>query len=71
MYNVEDLVYFMAEFRDLQKFKSQKTLPRPAVGPEENRTWPLPNKTKESPLHRFTWYEEWRRDSASEELRSL
>jgi len=54
MYNVEDLVYFMAEFRDLQKFKSQKTLPRPAVGPEENRTWPLPNKTKESPLHRFT-----------------
>lgn len=61
MYNVEDLVYFVAAFRDLpQNLNHKKTLPRPAVGPEENRTWPLPNKTSELPLHRFTWYEEWR-----------
>ena len=46
MYNVEDLVYFMAAIRDLPEIQITKTLPRPAVGPEENRTWPLPNKTK-------------------------
>ena len=44
MYNVEDLVYLWQHFGVCQKFRSQKILPRPAAGPEENRTWPLPKK---------------------------